>query len=126
MWDDILAEPRPAAELHYTTGIWHRARGLAYLRLGQADAATQGHGQFDAIARTDAMNEVTRASFPKAATMLEIAGHVLAGELAAERGEPDEAIGRSRAALTVQDGLAYVKNRSPPATCAGGLLVVRL
>ena len=33
-WDEMLAEPRPADELQYTTGMWHWARGLAYLRQG--------------------------------------------------------------------------------------------
>ena len=28
-WDEILAAPQPSADLHYATGIWHWARGMA-------------------------------------------------------------------------------------------------
>jgi len=30
-WDEILAEPSPGQELKYPTGVWHYARGMAFL-----------------------------------------------------------------------------------------------
>src|SRR5262249_37748527 len=30
-WDAVLSEPAPNAEYQYATGMWHWARGLAYL-----------------------------------------------------------------------------------------------
>lgn len=112
MWDAILAEPRPAASLQYTTGIWHWARGLALVRSGDLDAAAAEYRALDAIARSDAMQELTLASFPKATVLLQIAGHVLAGELASARGRVDEAVERLRAGAAMQDELAYIE---PPA-----------
>jgi tetratricopeptide (TPR) repeat protein len=58
------------------------------------------------------MRELSLASFPKAATLLEIATHVLGGEIEAARGDPDAAIARLEEAVAIQDGLAYIE---PPA-----------
>jgi tetratricopeptide (TPR) repeat protein len=111
-WSEILAEPRPADDLQYTTGIWHWARGLAYLRQGDLIAAEREYEQVAAISKTDAMRELSLASFPKAATLLEIATHVLGGEIESARGNTDGAITRFELAVALQDGLAYIE---PPA-----------
>jgi tetratricopeptide (TPR) repeat protein len=111
-WSEIMAEPRPADDLQYTTGIWHWARGLASLRQGDLMAAEQEYARLLEISETDAMRELSLASFPKAATLLEIATHVLGGEIEAVRGNPDAAIARLEAAVAIQDGLAYIE---PPA-----------
>jgi hypothetical protein len=34
-WQEILAQPAPPAELPYATGVWHYARGIAFLRTGK-------------------------------------------------------------------------------------------
>ena len=51
-------------------------------------------------------------SFPTAATLLEVAAGVLAGELAFARGEFEEGIARLEAAVAIQDDLPY--NEPPP------------
>ena len=111
-WSEILAEPRPADDLQYTTGIWHWARGLAYLRQGDIAAAEREHEQVAIISQTDAMREQSLASFPKASTLLEIATLVLEGEIEAARGNTPGAVERFVAAVQIQDGLAYIE---PPA-----------
>ena len=108
-WGEILEEPRPADDLQYTTAVWHWARGLAYARLGPLDPADRELAQLTALAETDAMKELDLASFPKAATLLEIATHVLAGELAGARGQADEQIARLEQAVAIQDGLPYIE-----------------
>jgi tetratricopeptide (TPR) repeat protein len=111
-WTEIMAEPRPADDLQYTTGIWHWARGLASLRQVDLMAAEQEYARLREISELDAMRELSLASFPKAATLLEIATHVLGGEIEAAKGNPDAAIARLEAAVAIQDGLAYIE---PPA-----------
>jgi len=111
-WGEILSEPRPAEQLQYATGIWHWARGLAYLRTGQLDAAEGEHARLDAIARTEAMQALTLASFPKAATLLDVASNVLAGELAGARGDTAAMLAHLTSAVAAQDELAYIE---PPA-----------
>ena len=58
------------------------------------------------------MRELTLASFPKASTLLELAAHVLDGEIAAARGDTDAAVESLRKAVKIQDDLSYIE---PPA-----------
>lgn len=108
-WQEILQEPQPASQLQYATGIWHWARGLAYVRLGQLDQAIAQYEQLSKIAQTDAMKELTLASFPKASTLLNIASNVLAAELASARGQTDQAIAQLKEAVRSQDSLSYIE-----------------
>ncbi|HXV43687.1 MAG TPA: hypothetical protein VEC96_11545, partial [Anaerolineae bacterium] len=111
-WDAILNEPQPQAEFQYATGIWHWARGLAYTRQGNLDKATAEYDKLVAIGQTEAMQNLTLYSFAQASTMLDIATHLLAGELAGARGETDEIISELEEAVAIQDNLHYIE---PPA-----------
>jgi tetratricopeptide (TPR) repeat protein len=111
-WDEVLREPRPADEFRYTTGLWHWVRGLAYLRQGQLDRAEAEATQLAAIAAEPALREQLLFSRSTAATLLELASNVLAGELAGARGRPQEQITRLERAVAIQDELPYME---PPA-----------
>ncbi len=111
-WAEVLEEPRPPEDLQFSTAIWHWARGMAYVRLGQLDKAEIEHVRLAAIAQTDAMQQQDLASFPKAATILEIAANILGGELAGAYGYADTQISRLEAAVKIQDDLPYIE---PPA-----------
>jgi hypothetical protein len=52
------------------------------------------------------------AYFPKSSMLLELAGHVLAGEPAAACGQTEAAVAELTEAVAIQDGLAYIE---PPA-----------
>ena len=39
MWDEVLAEPAPPADLPFMTAMWHAARGLAHAAQGRLDEA---------------------------------------------------------------------------------------
>ncbi len=108
-WEEILKEPQPKAEFQYITGGWHWAQGMAYVRLGQLDKAEEHHARLVKLAETDTMKEFTLWSFEKAGTMLAIASHVLAGEMAGARGQTDEMIAELQEAVRIQDGLAYME-----------------
>ncbi|MES1022105.1 hypothetical protein ABN584_04265 [Gloeocapsa sp. BRSZ] len=111
-WQEILQEPQPASELQYTTGMWHWARGLAYVRRENFDKAKAEYAQLRKIAQTDAMKKLTLASFPQASTLLDIAAHVLAAELASAEGQTNTAIAQLNEAVRIQDNLSYIE---PPA-----------
>jgi tetratricopeptide (TPR) repeat protein len=108
-WQEVLQEPQPPSKLQYATGMWHWARGLAYVRLGQLNQAIAESEQLSKIAQTDAMKQLTLASFPKASTLLTLASHVLAGELAGARGQTDAAIAQLQEAVDIQDSLSYIE-----------------
>jgi tetratricopeptide (TPR) repeat protein len=111
-WDEILQEPQPKAEHQFTTGMWHYARGMALLRTGDADGAAQELAMLQEIAAMPEMETLTLPSFASAATDLQIAAHILGGELAAAGGDTDAAVAELQAAVELQDAMAYIE---PPA-----------
>lgn len=111
-WETILQEPQPEANFQYATAIWHWARGLAYTRLGELDQAAAEYEQLTAIAQTETIQNLTLYSFAQASTMLDIASHILAGELAGAQGDADKMIAELEKAVEIQDNLHYIE---PPA-----------
>ncbi|OGF55264.1 MAG: hypothetical protein A2Z21_09285 [Candidatus Fraserbacteria bacterium RBG_16_55_9] len=111
-WEEILKEPQPSTGLQYTTGSWHYARGMAFVRLGKLDEAANEYAMLEEIAKSPEMESLVLASFTTAATDLRIASLTLGGELVGARGQTDEMIARLQEAVQIQDGLAYIE---PPA-----------
>lgn len=107
-WDAILAEPAPSADLVYNTALWHYARGLALLRSGKLDEA-KAQAAIVAKAAADMPPDRLMAQVNLAKTLLEIASHDLAGEIAASEGKTDLAIRELRQAVKLQDGLRYME-----------------
>ena len=107
-WDEILAEPAPPEDLLFATGIHHYARGLAFVRTGRPD---------DAAAELAALRKTTDATPPdrplmqvnKQKDVLALASSVLAGELAAARGQNAEAVRDLEDAVRRQDALRYME-----------------
>jgi tetratricopeptide (TPR) repeat protein len=111
-WDEILAEPQPLAEHQYTTGIWHWARGMAYVATGALDEAQSEYDAVMALAQSEEMKELGLPSFSTGAINLELAGHILAADLAGAAGDTDKQIAELEAAVQLQDGMPYIE---PPA-----------
>jgi tetratricopeptide (TPR) repeat protein len=107
-WDEILSEPRPPEQSRYWTGIWHYARGMAYARTGQIKKARKELAALRAISEDPSTPEVL-VGFSNASTLLTIAGEVVAGELAAEAGHYDEALGHLERAVRLEDSLLYTE-----------------
>ncbi|HXH03433.1 MAG TPA: hypothetical protein VNN09_08940 [Candidatus Competibacteraceae bacterium] len=98
-WDELLARPLPPADLRFATGMATYARGVALAAKGRWD---------EAQAALDKVRETAAASGAGIAkTVLDIAAHALAGEIAARRGQLEEAIGAFRQAMALEDGLPY-------------------
>jgi tetratricopeptide (TPR) repeat protein len=104
-WGDVLKEPAPAAELRYTTGMWHYARGLAFAAGGQFDSAAVEHDSVAAIA-TRIPPEQT-ANLNSARTLLRIAERHLSGEMAARQKRTSEALRALREGIALEDELTY-------------------
>ena len=58
-WDDILSYPEPAPDLIYPMGVWHYARGMAFLGKGQLEDAENELDNLKVIAADDTLKEVT-------------------------------------------------------------------
>lgn len=105
-WDDILEESEPEANLLFVRGMWHYARGLAYAAKGDLDAASVELAELEEI-RSDEELEESFVGFADAATLLQIAGNVLNGELAAKAGKYNEAVNFLDEGVRLEDGLMY-------------------
>lgn len=101
----MLTEPKPPVSEPYATGIWHYARGLAFLARGdiaraegelEALTAVMGHRAF----------RTTLKDLPLL-TNLQIASRIVRGELAGGAGRHDEAIALLKEAVSIEDGIPY-------------------
>jgi tetratricopeptide (TPR) repeat protein len=102
-WDEVLALPAPSEKLVYVRGAWHYARGLAQSAKGQSEAARSELAALTRL-RDGVPAERSLAGFFKTRDMLTLAAEVLAGELAARRGDTDQAIRHLAEAVRIQDG----------------------
>ena len=107
-WDMIFNEPRPPEDSLFWTGTWHFARGLAFAATGKPDEASRELDGLRTIAGHNSMADY-RVTFSAngAKAILDIATEVLAGELAAKRGDYDGAIARLHRAVLLEDNLIY-------------------
>ena len=108
-WEEILQEPRPADDLLFLAGIWHYARGLAFTATGRLCAAATELESLDKIAADKSLQELALFSPNSGAPIIKIAAEVLAGRLAAKRGETEKAIAHLHRAVLLEDALVYTK-----------------
>jgi hypothetical protein len=104
-WDAILNYPKPDDELLYPRGVWHYARGMAFLAKGEFDRATSELKQVELIAADDTLQEVVILN--NAQNLMQIADKVLEGEIAAANKDYDTAVRLLGEAIDLQDGLQY-------------------
>ncbi len=109
-WEEILTEPAPAEDGHFIRGVWHYARGLAFTAAGRLDDAARELGRLQDIAAIDSLSGL-QVTFSRngARAILEIAVEVLAGELAAARGDFGQAIARLHRGVLLEDNLIYIE-----------------
>jgi tetratricopeptide (TPR) repeat protein len=107
-WDLILRESRPAEDSLFWTGIWHYARGLAFTARRELDKASLELDSLQKIAAQKSLDGY-RVTFSRngAKAILEIAGEVLAGELAAKHGDYENAIAKLHRGVLLEDNLIY-------------------
>jgi hypothetical protein len=108
-WDDILNEPAPAVELKYTAGIWRYARGRALAATGKLD---QAKAELDAVTKlAEEIQPDLVIGLNSAKPLLQLAGKVLAGEIAAKEGRTDAAVKSLTEAIEIEDQLVYDEPR---------------
>ena len=106
-WDEILQEKAPAVDLIYSTGVWHYARGIAFTGKGELKKAAQELEQLQLIANDPSLEKVVIWGINSSVSLMEIASHVLAGEIAAKQEDYQKAISQLSQAVEVEDNLRY-------------------
>ena len=107
-WDEILKEPKPPAASAFLTGAWHFVRGLAFVAKGRLAAADK-----ELVALRGRLSHPSldgpMFSPNTGRAILSIAPHVLAGEIAAARGQFTTAISSLERAVRLEDALVYTE-----------------
>jgi tetratricopeptide (TPR) repeat protein len=107
-WDEMLREPEPPAFSPYTRGIWHYARGIAFVRKGELDQANQELAKLKEVL-TDKSLDQPLFSPNTGRAVLSIAPEVLAGEIDAANKNYDSAIAHLERAVRLEDSLVYTE-----------------
>ena len=109
-YDEMLAEPAPAAALKYTTAMWRYSRGIALAAKGNT---AEAQVELDSVAaRAAATPADAMAGINSQKSMLSLAERHLAGRLALAKSDTAAAIAALEQAITIEDALLYDE---PPA-----------
>ncbi len=96
-WQEILDTKAPPEAMVYRTGVWHYARGRAFVGTGQLDSA---EAELAALKKMAGKDELKKA-------VLNVAGEVLAGEVAARQGNAVEAVAHLEKGVELEDAMRY-------------------
>ena len=106
-WDDILLEPQPADYLPITTALWHFTRGVAYANIDRFEQAESERAEFEQAVQR--IPPDARMAINPAHDVLNIAAHLLNGEIAYRRGNIDTAVAELRDAANREAQLRYME-----------------
>lgn len=106
-WEEILAEGVPGEGSIFMNGVWHYARGLAYLHTGRRDAAEDELARLTALREHVAADPGYRVGFGAAGTLLRVAEEILHGDIVAKQGDFHTALAHIERAVRLEDSLLY-------------------
>lgn len=108
-WNDILTIPSPNPEIKHLTLIRHYARGIAFVRKGNAKEAQEELDAIAALKDDPALENLVATSHNASVVIATIAYEVVAGELAALQGDLPNAIAHLKNAVAAEDNLTYTE-----------------
>ena len=124
-WEEMLKEPEPPATSAFLRGGWHYARGLAFAATGRLGEADRELAKLKALLGDPSLDAPLFS--PNTGRMvLSVGPEVLAGELAAARGDYAAAIAHLGTAARLEDGLVYTEPSEwhyPPRLALGAVLL---
>jgi tetratricopeptide (TPR) repeat protein len=107
LWDEILAQPRPADYLPITGAMWRFARGSALAAQGKVTEALAEQVEFrKAVA---ALPKEAMLQQNPAAAGLAVADGILEGEIAFRQGRIDDSVAALTQAVNAEDALRYME-----------------
>jgi tetratricopeptide (TPR) repeat protein len=124
-WQEMLNEPEPPAGNAFLRGAWHYARGQARVAMGDLDGASRELAALEAVLPDTGLDQPLFSPNTGRA-ILSIGPRVLAGEIAAARGDHATAITRLEEAVRLEDALVYTEPsewQSPPRLALGAVLL---
>ena len=107
LWEEIAALPQPAEDLPFQVAIWHYAQGLAAMRQQRLDDAERHHQSLLDAREDPRISDLLMWGRYSLQHGVQVAERVLAGELAAARGEGEAAVAALREAVALEDSIPY-------------------
>ncbi len=107
MWDTILAEPMPCSDLIYPQAVLHYARGMAFLGKNNLPEAENELHKLNGITKDTSLKSLTVWDINTSYDLLQIAGNLLSGEIAAYKKQYQQAIIMMNKAVAKEDELNY-------------------
>jgi len=104
-WDEMLLEPEPPDYLPLSRALRHAARALAFAAKNDVNTAGAERVAFESGVKL-VPKESTVGNSP-AAAVIEIAQHMVAGEISYRAGKVDEGLAELRRAVEAEDALRY-------------------
>ncbi|GJM24323.1 MAG: hypothetical protein DHS20C16_07380 [Phycisphaerae bacterium] len=105
-WDDIIAEPAPPKYLPITRASWRAARAVAYAAKKDFKNAEREYRKFN-----HCRNKVPQDAYwggpDLAINVLKVADHFIAGEIALQKGNWEDAAEHLEEAAKIEDTLSY-------------------
>src|SRR5436305_4026226 len=124
-WGEMLREPEPPATSAYLRGMWHYARGTAFLGKGQTNEAEQEFAKLNQLMADKSLDQPL-FSPNSGRAVLASAQEVLAGNIAAAKKNYDEAVAHLERAVRLEDALVYTEPAEfhyPPRHALGAVLL---
>tara|TARA_R110002073_G_scaffold72537_1_gene177503 strand:+ start:494199 stop:495920 length:1722 start_codon:yes stop_codon:yes gene_type:complete len=106
-WNDILTMPKPNDEIKHLKLIWHYARGIAFLRKNNLKDAQEELEAIEVMMNDPELETIFATGFDNSATIAKLAYEIVAGEIAATKGNLPKAVAHLNHAVTIEDQLIY-------------------
>ena len=110
-WNEIVGVDNPAPDLPYVTAIWHYAQAMAAIRQARIDDAEAHLAALRPLAADPAMEGLLVWDRYPLAHAARIAERTVTAELAATRGQYDEAVAALEEAVAIEGS---IPNDEPP------------
>jgi tetratricopeptide (TPR) repeat protein len=125
-WDGVMTLPMPPDSEKFGRATWHFARGMALsARADSAGAATE-LAALREYAKDPDVDALKIMDLNSLGSLVDIATHMLAGEIAYRKGNYDQAVRELKAAIEIDDNLLYSEPPDwplPPRHYLGAILL---
>ena len=106
-WEEILKYPEPQDNRPYMLGVWHYAKGMAFIASNDLGGAEKELAVLKELRYNKNIEELSIWGINSAGTLVKIACEVLSGELAAKKKDYPLAIKHLKKAVEIEESLRY-------------------
>jgi len=106
-WDEILNYEEPEKLQLYPLGVWHYARGMAFIANDDLEKAEKELAELEQLRFNKSVEDLSIWGINSAGILLKIGHEVLSGELAAKKNDYTTAISHLKSAVELENTLRY-------------------